>query len=273
MAAVTIEIDIDANGNATVRPNPAVVGNGDTVKWHVKSNAHGKGRLDVTLPPGTNSPFGNSDSIAQAGVNNPEGCEVLEPSPEPLNWPPGVTSYTYRVEFSGSPLISTVTAMLLKAGVAVPYSEVELERQAPTIINNYYLSGERQRYPHVVNNYYLGRLSILAGGPSGTIALTRTSVPLDQCKAVRVWLNDTGGNQTRTVGVYPSHGDFPANAGITVFVAPANHTGAPPAGSSPTSISENGDSVAKKVPNGSAIFVHLSGTPKTGVKADISEEP
>jgi hypothetical protein len=114
MATITIEIDIDADGNTTVIPNPAAVGDGDTVRWHVNSNAHGSGALSVGLPPGADSPFGNTDNRLEVGVEMPRRCNLLEPAPEPVNWPAGVNSYSYNVEFSGSPIISAVSGTLVK---------------------------------------------------------------------------------------------------------------------------------------------------------------
>ncbi len=114
MAMVTIRIDIDKAGNVTLTPNPAYVGNGDTVRWHVNSNAHGGGSITVNLPPGANSPFGNTGNMLGAGVERPQHCNMLEPSTEPLNWPSGSDSYSYNVDFSGSPIISSVHGKIYK---------------------------------------------------------------------------------------------------------------------------------------------------------------
>jgi hypothetical protein len=90
------------------------VGDGDTVKWHINSNAHGAGVVSVGLPPGADSPFGNNDNRLEVGVEKPRRCNLLEPGPEPVNWPDGVDSYTYDVSFSGSPVISAVSGTLIK---------------------------------------------------------------------------------------------------------------------------------------------------------------
>ncbi|MGH9671418.1 MAG: hypothetical protein ACRD3A_15045 [Terriglobales bacterium] len=115
MAAVTIEVDIDANGKVTVTPNPATAGDGDTVRWHINSNVTGGGSIDVKLPHGNNSPFGNADSDLSAGVEQPTKCNAIEPSTDPLHWPNGVDSYTYQVNFTNSPT-RTVYCTLLRAG-------------------------------------------------------------------------------------------------------------------------------------------------------------
>jgi|GEM_PF-4651139 len=106
MATVTIEIDIDADGNPTVSPNPARVANGDVVKFHVNSNAHGGGRLKVTFPGSTDSPFGNPELDLAAEISGPERCLELSPNAAPARWPEGATRYRYRVAFEGSPLVS-----------------------------------------------------------------------------------------------------------------------------------------------------------------------
>lgn len=118
MAMVQIEIDIDAGGNVTVRPNPATAGNGDTVRWHINSNATNGGSITIKLPRGATSPFGNADHDAAAGVEQPQQCNLIEPSINPLNWPPGVDSYNYEVNFTNSPM-RTFQFTLRKADVAV----------------------------------------------------------------------------------------------------------------------------------------------------------
>lgn len=122
MATVTIEIDVDGDGNVTVTPNPAAVSDGDVVRWHVNSNAHGSGALTVGLPPDAGSPFGNEDNLLQTGVEAPRRCNLLEPATEPIAWPSGSTSYSYTVEFTGNPVQSTVSGRLVKR--AGPEAEI-----------------------------------------------------------------------------------------------------------------------------------------------------
>ena len=112
MAEITIEIDILPDGSAKPVPNPVTVADGDTIKWHINSNAREGGRLKVALPAGSDSPFGNADVEAAAQVDNPRHCNSLAPSVEPLRWPEGVTSYRYRIEVSGSPVLSSLYAYL-----------------------------------------------------------------------------------------------------------------------------------------------------------------
>jgi hypothetical protein len=226
VANVTIEIDIDGQGNVTVKPNPAFAGNGDTVTWHINSNAKGGGLITLTLPGGPKSPFGNeADSVTI--LEKPAFCNNMGQA-DPISWPPGTTSYGYSVGFSGSPLISLFRGTLRKADDVAE-----------------------------------------------TLLLTRSRVHLQHCAAYRVWRNQTGAAQNRTASVYPAQGEFPAGSVVTVFVAPDAHTTAPGPGMNPTTVGASGDSIAKNVPNGSALFVHYDqGTATaTRVDADISNEP
>lgn len=114
MAEITIEIRIDESGSTTVSPNPATVEDGDTVRWHVAANEHSGGAISVKLPASSESPFGNADELLQAGVEQPRRCNVLEPATAPARWPDEAESYEYKVEFSGSPMISTARGRLLR---------------------------------------------------------------------------------------------------------------------------------------------------------------
>ena len=155
MAIVTVEIDIDGDGNATVSPNPVAVSDGDTVRWHVNSNTHSGGSLRVALPPGADSPFGNVDNRLEVGIEAPRRCNLLEPAPEPVSWPDGVSSYQYQVEFSGSPVISAVTGVLVKreaARIELPefpedVQEVYLIPPHPVVSRKGGLAGYRKIYP------------------------------------------------------------------------------------------------------------------------------
>lgn len=115
MAVVTIEIDIDVNGKVSVTPNPATAADDDTVKWHINSNAKGGGSIDVKLPHGANSPFGNSDDDAVAGVEKPKKCNNIEPSTDPIHWPTGVDTYSYNVNFTNSP-VQTLQGTIIRSG-------------------------------------------------------------------------------------------------------------------------------------------------------------
>jgi YVTN family beta-propeller protein len=115
-ATVTIEITIDRDGNVTVSPNPAFAADGDEVVWHIRSNQREGGRITVSLPGGDNSPFGNT-AISGGSIPNPTRSQTISEA-EPVRWPPNVESYSYRVEFSGSPL-SSVNATLLAGTSAV----------------------------------------------------------------------------------------------------------------------------------------------------------
>lgn len=125
MATVTVEVNVDANGKVTPTPNPAVAGNGDTVEWHLQSKATGKGSVDLILPP-ENSPFGNSVTSVSS-MTKP--CERTSQA-EPVNWPPGVTSYSYVLQYSASPVISAVIGTLVRSPLVT--------KGGVTIINNYY---------------------------------------------------------------------------------------------------------------------------------------
>lgn len=124
MATITIEIDIDADGNVSVSPNPATVEDGDIVRWHVNSNAHGGGTLELKLPPGANSPFGNEDNILGGRISKPRHCNAIDLPEHPIRWPEDADSYSYDVEHSGSPVISSVRGTLLRRrGPRVEFSE------------------------------------------------------------------------------------------------------------------------------------------------------
>lgn len=130
------------------------------------------------------------------------------------------------------------------------------------------LFSTRRIAPSLIQNYYLGEP--VAAGPQ---FITRTGEVLTHCQVYRAWRNQTGAAQNRTISVYPSNGQFPPRATVTVFVAPDGHTGAPRANMNPTSVGQNGDRVAKNVPNGQAVFVHLSSRRGANVTADISDNP
>ncbi|HXP78243.1 MAG TPA: hypothetical protein VN823_29170 [Stellaceae bacterium] len=261
MADVTIEIDINAQGNVTVTPNPAFAQSGDRVTWHIRSNVKTGGKITLTLPGGPKSPFGNeADSVTE--INKPAHCNTMGQA-DPINWPPGTTSYGYSVGFSGSPLLSLFRGTLAKGQPA------SSSRDAASVVESEFVFEGGQRPAHVINKYFFG------AGPGGNVALTRQRVHLEHCVASRAWRNQSGAAQNRTVGAYPSSGDFPTGSTVTIFVAPDGHTGAPTAAMAPTTVGSGGDSVGKNVPNGSAVFVHYDqGTAKpTRVDADITEEP
>lgn len=137
MATITIEIDIDADGNVTVAPNPATVADGDTVRWHVARNEHGGGAVRVRLPAGAGSPFGNPDTALETGVERPRRCNLMEPATTPAEWPEGAESYAYEVDFSGSPVISSVRGTLLRQ--AAP--EVRFPERLDQILEVYAVDG------------------------------------------------------------------------------------------------------------------------------------
>ena len=124
MATITIEIDIDSDGNVSVSPNPALVQNGDVVRWHVNSNKRGGGSLQLKLPPGADSPFGNEDNVLGGGVEDPRHCNAIDMREFPIAWPEGADSYGYDVDFSGSPLISSAQGTLVRRrGPRVDFSK------------------------------------------------------------------------------------------------------------------------------------------------------
>ena len=148
----------------------------------------------------------------------------------------------------------------------------DIEQRAAEIDDGFSSSPElyskRRIVPSLVQNYYLGEP--VAAGPQ---FITRTREVLTHCQVYRAWRNQTGAAQNRTISVYPSSGQFPPSATVTVFVAADNHTGATRANMNPTSVGQNGDRVAKNVPNGQAVFVHLSQRRGANVTADISDNP
>ena len=115
-------------------------------------------------------------------------------------------------------------------------------------------------------------------GSGGVTGITRNRETLNNCTAYRAWRNTTGGTRDPTISVYPSSGQFPptANGEVTVFVAADNHTGGPPSGSNPTTVSSTGDRVGKRIPDGQAVFVHYRRVNNRGprfVQANISDSP
>jgi hypothetical protein len=118
------------------------------------------------------------------------------------------------------------------------------------------------------------RGGIRKGGPGDSKTAIARDRELVHCQAYRAWVNATGGAANRTVGVFPSGiSTFPAGTTVTVFVAPENHAGAPPAGSNPTTVAPEGDSIGKNVPNGSAVFVHFNATAGRKTRAVIDDGP
>jgi hypothetical protein len=113
------------------------------------------------------------------------------------------------------------------------------------------------------------------GGYPGVIALARKRT-LKHCEVYRAWRNQSGGDENRTVSVFPSNPTTipqPPTATVTVFVAPDGHTGAPGAGNGPTPVGPNGDSIGKRVHDGEAIFVHLQGRAGQEIEVVVDDGP
>lgn len=92
----------------TITPNPHFLKDGDTLKWDIANtecppDSH-PGTTKIITPPG--SPFG------QVAPNDIVGG-VIAFAPKDIEWPDGVTSYSYSVTFACSPEI-THTITILK---------------------------------------------------------------------------------------------------------------------------------------------------------------
>lgn len=108
IVTVTITPVFNAAGvpiSITIDPNPHILKDGDSLKWDIANtecppDSH-PGITKIITPPG--SPFG------QVAPNEIVGG-VIAFAPKDIEWPDGVTSYTYSVTFACSPEIThTIT--------------------------------------------------------------------------------------------------------------------------------------------------------------------
>ncbi len=112
---VTVEVDIAADGSMTVTPNPVGVASGDTIFFHVNSNASRGAKLSVDFPGGPESPFGEGDSRTTVSARKCLGAGSA------VQWPPGVRSASVTLTVHGSPAIGKRSYTILNPAIPLSF--------------------------------------------------------------------------------------------------------------------------------------------------------
>ena len=193
MGIVVAEVDIARDGTITVTPNPVPVPSGDTVIFHVRSNASEGTRFTATFPGGPDSPFGEQD--AQVTVNAIR-CQGPGNS---VNWPPGVDRATVTLRVHGSHTIGKI--------------EVPVVRAEPEVV----CPPQGHGFPWIVHNYNFGTpgdggIPVGFGTPflPGPAHLSKT---LEHCKSQEIHDAPSAGDKEVSITVR----SLPAGATVTVF--------------------------------------------------------
>ncbi len=138
---VIVEVDIAADGRITADPNPVSVASGQTLMFHINSNASEATKLSVDFPEGPNTPFGvtgHSESLARR-------CLGIG---APVDWPPGVESATVTLSAHGSPVFGKLDVVVFATAQAEPI--------ASEGHGGHYFHAPLRDIPQISHNYYFG---------------------------------------------------------------------------------------------------------------------